>query len=101
MPTHFPLSLVTIGLGENAIVLDSAEFFDLNTKKWTKTSSLKVGRTEHVMSLVYGIPTVIGGKYYTITVLCALMEYSKHLCVKRYRSTLNHRMLYKTTYVKL
>ena len=50
------------GLGENGLVLDSAEFLDLKTKKWTKTSSLKVGRTEHVMSLVYGIPTVIGGK---------------------------------------
>ena len=50
-----------IGLGENGLVLDSAEFLDLKTKKWTKTSSLKVGRTEHVMSLVYGIPTVIGG----------------------------------------
>ena len=49
------------GLGENGLVLDSAEFLDLKTKKWTKTSSLKVGRTEHVMSLVYGIPTVIGG----------------------------------------
>ena len=45
------------------MVLDSAEFLDLNTKKWTKTSSLKVGRTEHAMALVYGIPTVIGGKY--------------------------------------
>ena len=43
------------------MVLDSAEFLDLNTKKWTKTSSLKVGRTEHAMALVYGIPTVIGG----------------------------------------
>ena len=51
------------GLGENGLVLDSAEFLDLNTKKWTKTSSLKVGRTEHAMALVYGIPTVIGGKY--------------------------------------
>ena len=49
------------GLGEKGLVLDSAEFLDLKTKKWTKTSSLKVGRTEHVMSLVYGIPTVIGG----------------------------------------
>ena len=48
-------------MGENGLVLDSAEFLDLKTKKWTKTSSLKVGRTEHVMALVYGIPTVIGG----------------------------------------
>ena len=48
------------------MVLDSAEFLDLNTKKWTKTSSLKVGRTEHAMALVYGIPTVIGGKQSTL-----------------------------------
>jgi hypothetical protein len=29
-------------------------------REWVKVSSLKVGRTEHTMSLVYGIPTVIG-----------------------------------------
>lgn len=43
-------------------MLDSAEFFDWTTRKWTLTSSMKQGRTEHAMSLVYGIPTVIGGK---------------------------------------
>ena len=53
--------LVTGGLGEGDEVLDSAEFFDLKTRKWTLTSSLKQGRTEHSMSVVYGIPTVIGG----------------------------------------
>ena len=53
--------LVTGGLGEEDEVLDSAEFFDLTTRKWTLTSSLKQGRTEHAMSVVYGIPTVIGG----------------------------------------
>ena len=64
MSIYFILSLIISGLGENAVVLDTAEFFDINTKKWTKTSSLKVGRTEHVMALVYGIPTVIGGNYF-------------------------------------
>lgn len=54
--------LVTGGLGDDDEVLDSAEFFDLKTKKWTLTSSLKQARTEHSMSIVYGIPTVIGGK---------------------------------------
>ena len=55
------------------MVLDSAEFLDLNTKKWTKTSSLKVGRTEHAMALVYGIPTVIGGiSLYFIDILNVL-----------------------------
>ena len=53
--------LVTGGLGEADEVLDSAEFYDLSTRKWTLTSSLKQGRTEHAMSVVYGIPTVIGG----------------------------------------
>ena len=52
-----------LGLGDNDEVLDSAEFFDVGTKRWTVTSALKQGRTEHVMSLVYGIPTVIGGTY--------------------------------------
>ncbi len=51
-----------LGLGVDNEVLDSAEFYDLTADKWTQTSALKVGRTEHVMSLVYGIPTVIGGK---------------------------------------
>ncbi|TRY74923.1 hypothetical protein TCAL_07513 [Tigriopus californicus] len=53
--------LVTGGLGENDEVLDSAEFFDLATNEWILTSGMKVGRTEHAMSLIYGIPTVIGG----------------------------------------
>eukprot|EP00095_Tigriopus_kingsejongensis_P003416 maker-scaffold1126_size61158-snap-gene-0.11 protein:Tk03416 transcript:maker-scaffold1126_size61158-snap-gene-0.11-mRNA-1 annotation:"hypothetical protein TRIADDRAFT_56004" len=53
--------LVTGGLSDNEEVLDSAEFFDLQTEEWTITSGMKIGRTEHVMSLVYGIPTVIGG----------------------------------------
>ena len=52
--------LVTGGLGEDDEVLGSAEFYDVNTGEWTLVSSLKVARTEHVMSLVYGIPTIIG-----------------------------------------
>ena len=50
------------GLGRDGNVLHSAEFYDIQDKKWSQVSSLKVGRTEHVMALVYGIPTVIGGK---------------------------------------
>ena len=50
------------GLGRDGSVLHSAEFYDIQDKKWSQVSSLKVGRTEHVMALVYGIPTVIGGK---------------------------------------
>jgi len=53
--------LVTGGLGENDEVLGSAEFYDVNSGEWTLVSSLKVARTEHAMSLVYGIPTIIGG----------------------------------------
>ena len=34
--------------------------YDINTEEWTQVSSLKVARTEHAMSLVYGIPTIIG-----------------------------------------
>ena len=29
-------------------------------------SSLKVARTEHVMSLIYGVPTIIGWLHHTI-----------------------------------
>ena len=52
--------LVTGGLGEEDEVLGSAEFYDVNTEEWTQVSSIKVARTEHAMSLVYGIPTIIG-----------------------------------------
>ena len=58
--------LVTGGLGSEGQVLHSAEFYDLKAKKWTQVSSLKVGRTEHSMALIYGIPTVIGGMYLII-----------------------------------
>ena len=56
--------LVTGGLGTNDDVLDSAEYLDLGTKEWTRVSALKIGRTEHTMSLIYGIPTVIGEIFY-------------------------------------
>ena len=39
--------LVTGGLGHNDEVLSSCEFYDLETGKWTLTSSLKQARTEH------------------------------------------------------
>ena len=41
-------------------MLDSAEFYDVEKNEWTKVSGLKIARTEHTMSLIYGIPTVIG-----------------------------------------
>ncbi len=53
--------LVTGGLGEDDQVLDSAEFFDVKTRQWTLVSSMKQGRTEHSMAIIYGIPTAIGG----------------------------------------
>ena len=33
-------------------------------------SSLKVPRTEHVMSLIYGVPTIIGSTSYLLTLTC-------------------------------
>ena len=42
-------------------VLASAEFYDLETQQWEAVGSMQVARTEHVISLVYGLPTVIGG----------------------------------------
>ena len=55
--------LVTGGLDKNGQVLHTAEFYDIKEKKWTQISSMKIGRTEHTMALIYGIPTVIGGWY--------------------------------------
>ena len=54
--------LVTGGLDSNGQVLHTAEFYDIKEKKWTQISSMKIGRTEHTMALIYGIPTVIGGR---------------------------------------
>ena len=68
--------LVTGGLGAGDEVLSSAEFYDVNTEEWhqvtagntvhmtdtlTQVSSMKVARTEHTLSLVYGLPTIVGG----------------------------------------
>jgi len=53
--------LVTGGLGPGDEVLSSAEFYDVNTKEWHQVSSMKVARTEHTLSLVYGLPTIVGG----------------------------------------
>ncbi len=61
MTSAVTVSSFSPGLGDNDEVLDSAEFFDVNENRWILTSSLKQGRTEHAMSLVYGIPTIIGG----------------------------------------
>lgn len=52
--------LVAGGLGASDEVLDSVEFYDLEKSEWTRVSSLKVPRAEHTMSLVYGLPTVMG-----------------------------------------
>ena len=52
--------LVTGGLGENDEVLSSAEFYDLATGEWIRVSSMQMGRTEHTMSLIHGVPTIIG-----------------------------------------
>jgi hypothetical protein len=56
--------LVTGGLGRDGEVLHTAEFYNIEEKKWTQVSSLKIGRTEHAMALVYGVPTVIGGRFF-------------------------------------
>ena len=70
--------LVTGGLDGNGQVLHTAEFYDIKEKKWTQISSMKIGRTEHAMALIYGIPTVIGGKFLcsnkVITGMVAIIE---------------------------
>ena len=52
--------LVTGGLGEEDEVLASGEFYDVSTGEWSMVGSMVMARTEHVMSMVYGMPTVIG-----------------------------------------
>jgi len=53
--------LVTGGLGSNGEVLNTSEFYDMKTKVWKPVRPMQTPRAEHVMSLVFGIPTVIGG----------------------------------------
>ena len=60
--------LVTGGLGVEGQVLHSAEFYDIKAQKWSQVSSLKIGRTEHSMALIYGIPTAIGGEFYAVKI---------------------------------
>ena len=75
-PLHFLCFLFLLGgLGRDGNVLHSAEFYDIQDKKWSQVSSLKVGRTEHVMALVYGIPTVIGGKNSFLTTMKRILLY--------------------------
>ncbi len=71
--------IIHVGLGVENDVLDSAEFYDILHNKWTQTSALKIGRTEHAMGLVYGIPTVIGGKTPVKMVISSLIDNSIHL----------------------
>ena len=56
--------LVAGGLGSSDEVLDSVEFYDLDKNDWTRVSSMKVPRAEHTMSLIYGLPTVMGIEYF-------------------------------------
>lgn len=68
--------LVTGGLDSNGQVLHTAEFYDIKEKKWTQISSMKIGRTEHTMALIYGIPTVIGGwllLYFFLLYSCSVL----------------------------
>ena len=70
--------LVTGGLDSNGQVLHTAEFYDIKEKKWTQISSMKIGRTEHTMALIYGIPTVIGGRLLEniISFTCSILALS-------------------------
>ena len=52
--------LVTGGIGDDGDVLASGEFYDVEIGEWSMVSSMVVARAEHVMSLVNGVPTVIG-----------------------------------------
>ena len=53
--------LVSGGVDEQDNLLDSVEFYNLQTQTWTELAPLKNARTEHGMAMIGGLVTVIGG----------------------------------------
>ena len=53
--------LVSGGVDAEDNLLDSVEFYSLESQQWTELSPLKRARTEHGMAMIGGLVTVIGG----------------------------------------
>ena len=54
--------MVTGGCSQNcALHLHDTSFFSFATETWTELPEMKVGRMGHKMTLLGGMPTVIGG----------------------------------------
>ena len=49
------------GIDSEHNLLDSVEFYSLESQEWTDLSPLKRARTEHGMAMIGGLVTVIGG----------------------------------------
>lgn len=53
--------LVSGGVDGEDNLLDSVEFYNLETQEWQELSPLKKARTEHGMATIGGLVTVLGG----------------------------------------
>eukprot|EP00095_Tigriopus_kingsejongensis_P005001 snap_masked-scaffold139_size317827-processed-gene-0.5 protein:Tk05001 transcript:snap_masked-scaffold139_size317827-processed-gene-0.5-mRNA-1 annotation:"kelch domain-containing protein" len=53
--------VVTGGVDENDVLLNSAEFYSMEEETWSTLSPMDKGRTEHGMALIAGRANVIGG----------------------------------------
>jgi len=53
--------LVSGGVDGEDNLLDSVEFYNLETQEWQELSPLKKARTEHGMEVIGGLVTVLGG----------------------------------------
>jgi N-acetylneuraminic acid mutarotase len=53
--------LVSGGVDGEDNLLDSVEFYNLETQEWEELSPLKKARTEHGMEVIGGLVTVLGG----------------------------------------
>ena len=83
--------LVSGGVDAEDNLLDSVEFYSLESQQWTELSPLKRARTEHGMAMIGGLVTVIGGVSKTEFLssigknCCVVINFPKrHVIVKKY-----------------
>ena len=78
--------LVSGGVDEQDNLLDSVEFYNLQTQTWTELAPLKNARTEHGMAMIGGLVTVIGGVSKTEFLssigknCCGIINFSQKAC---------------------
>ena len=78
--------LVSGGVDAEDNLLDSVEFYSLESQQWTELSPLKRARTEHGMAMIGGLVTVIGGVSKTEFLssigknCCGIINFSQKAC---------------------